>query len=107
MEKSYGTLSQTIEALKNEGYTIDFNLSQQYLLSPLTNTTLSPDEFEIDAVFRFEGASNPDDEAVVYAISSAKYGVKGTLVNAYGPYADEAFSVLIQKLHEKQSNSKH
>ncbi|HEY6956445.1 MAG TPA: hemerythrin domain-containing protein [Flavisolibacter sp.] len=106
MEKSFGTLSQTIEGLKKEGYTMDFNISQECLTCHKSNTVLSPDEFEIDSVYRFEGDSNPDDEAVVYAISSSKYGVKGTLVNAYGPYADEASDALVQKLHQRCQISK-
>jgi hypothetical protein len=104
MQKSFGTLSQTIEGLKKEGYTIDFNINQECLTCHKTNTVLSPDEFEIDAVYRFEGESNPDDEAVVYAISSPTYRVKGVLVNAYGPYADEVSSALVQKLHQHKSS---
>lgn len=106
MKKSFGTLSQTIEGLKKEGYTMDFNVQEECLACHKTNTVLSPDEFEIDAVYRFEGESNPDDEAVVYAISSPKYGKKGVLVNAYGPYADEASNALVQKLHQQHENSK-
>lgn len=106
MKKDFGTVSQTIEGLKKEGYTMDFNVNQECVTCHKTNTVLSPDEFEIDAVYRFEGESNPDDEAVVYAISSPKFGVKGILVNAYGPYAEEASTALVQKLHEKQKTSK-
>lgn len=109
MERNFGTLSQTIESLKKEGYTLDFNINQECLTCHKTNTVLSPDEFEIDAVYRFEGDSNPDDEAVVYAISSSKYGVKGILVNAYGPYADEASDALVQRLHlhDETANKGH
>lgn len=106
MEKSFGTLWQTIEGLKEEGYTMDFNISQECLACHKTNTVLSPDEFEIDAVYRFEGESNPDDEAVVYAISSLKHKVKGTLVNAYGLYADDVSDALVKKLHQKHNTSK-
>lgn len=106
MKKNFGTLSQTIEGLKKEGYTMDFNISQECLTCHKTNTVLSPDEFEIDAVYRFEGDSNPDDEAIVYAISSPKHGVKGTLVNAYGMYADETSSAVVQKLHQQYKTSK-
>ena len=42
--------------------------------------------------YRFEGVSNPDEEAIVYAISSAKFDIKGILVNGYGISADEASS---------------
>lgn len=106
MKKSFGTLSQTIEGLKKEGYTMDFNVQEQCLFCHRTNAVLSPDEFEIDAVYRFEGESNPDDEAVAYAISSPKYQTKGILVNAYGTYADEALNALVQKLHQQHGDSK-
>jgi len=106
MKKSFGTLWQTIEGLKKDGYTIDFNVQQECLSCHKTNTVLSPYEFEIDAVYRFEGESDPDDEAVVYAISSQKYQRKGVVVNAYGTYADEASGALVQKLHQQHVNSK-
>lgn len=108
MKKDFGTLSQTIEGLKKEGYTMDFNINQECLACHKTNTILSPDEFRIDAFYRFEGESNPDDEAVVYAISSNKYRVKGVLVNAFGTYADDMSDALVQKLHlrsESQNNN--
>lgn len=99
MKKDFGTLSQTIEGLKKEGYTMDFNINRECLACHKTNTTLSADEFQIDVFYRFEGESNPDDEAVVYAISSPKYGVKGVLVNAFGLYADDVSDAVVEKLH--------
>ena len=99
MKESYGTLSETINGLKKEGYTLDFNISQECIICHQTNTTLSPDDFQIDKVYRFEGISNPDDEAIVYAISSKKDAeVKGTLVNGYGISADDASAALVEKL---------
>ena len=98
MNKEYGTLSETVEGLKKEGYTHDLNIKEECLVCHQSYTSLSPDDFEIDEVFRFEGASNPDDEAVVYAISSSKFGIKGVLVNAYGIYSEDASNVLVQKL---------
>ncbi|RYZ62114.1 MAG: phosphoribosylpyrophosphate synthetase [Chitinophagaceae bacterium] len=97
-KKEFGTLSQTIDGLAKQGYTLDFDVRQECLVCHQTNSALRPDEFEIDAVYRFEGDSNLDDEAVVYAILSAKFGVKGVLVNAYGIYADTASNELVQKL---------
>lgn len=98
MKTDYGTLSQTINGLKEEGYTLDFNIHQDGLLCQASNTQLSPNDFEIDGVFRFEGESNPDDEAVLYAISSKKDGTKGTLVNGYGISAEEMPAALVEKL---------
>lgn len=103
MEESYGTLSETINGLKKEGYTLDFNLQDDCVACQSTNTILSPDDFEIDKVYRFEGASNPDDESILYAISSSKFGVKGLLVNGYGISADEISDAIIKKLSTHHS----
>ena len=99
MKTDYGTLSQTINGLKAEGYTRDFNIQKDSLICPEDQTELSPDDFVIDGVFRFEGESNPDDEAVLYAISSTKDDTKGLLVNGYGISADDASAELIKKLN--------
>jgi len=98
MKTDYGTLSQTINGLKAEGYTRDFNIQKDSLICPEDQTELSPDDFEIDGVFRSEGESNPNDEAVLYAISSTKDDTKGLLVNGYGISADDASAELIKKL---------
>src|SRR5690242_8768701 len=98
MKESYGTLSETMDGLKKDGYDIDFNIKDECIVCHQNNTILSPDDFEIDKVYRFEGESNPDDEAILYASSSSKFGVKGILVNGYGISADEASSRLVEKL---------
>ena len=103
MEESYGTLSETINGLKKEGYSLDFNLQDDCIACHSTNTILSPEDFVIDKVYRFEGASNPDDESVLYAISSSKFGVKGLLVNGYGISADEISDAIIKKLSTHHS----
>ncbi|MEO6346680.1 MAG: cupin domain-containing protein [Aquaticitalea sp.] len=98
MKESYGTLSETINGLKKEGYTLDFNISQEFVVCDKSNETLSPDDFEIDKVYRFEGETNPDDQSILYAISSPKFNVKGVLVNGYGISSDEKTSAIISKL---------
>src|SRR5665647_2004534 len=98
MKESYGTLSETINGLKKDGYVLDFNVRRERIVCHQTNTELLPEDFEIDKVFRFEGASNPDDQSVLYAISSSKFDVKGVLVNGYGISADAATDAIIAKL---------
>ncbi len=98
LEESFGTLSETINALTSLGYAHDFNISEDCLICRQTNDTLSPSDFQIDKVYRFEGASNPDDQSILYAISSAKFNMKGVLVNGYGISSDDTVSKLIEKL---------
>ena len=98
MERKYNTLVDTLNALKQEGYTLDFNVKKECLVCANSNDQLSPEDFAIDRVFRFEGASNPDDQAILYAISSEKFNVKGVLVNGYGISADNDTDAIIGKL---------
>src|ERR1700712_4326858 len=94
---TYDTLSEAVNGLKQRGYNIDFNIEADNVICRSTPLSLAPDEFDITEVYRFEGDTDPADEAIVYAIQS-KHGEKGILVNAYGPDADAASEKLIKKL---------
>jgi quercetin dioxygenase-like cupin family protein len=104
MKESYGTISETINGLKKNGYTLDFNINKEFVVCNNPNMTLSPDNFEIDKVYRFEGESNPDDQSILYAISSPKFNVKGLLVNGYGISAVEISDALVSKLRTHPGN---
>ena len=95
--KSYDTLTEALNDLKARGYDCDFNLRETCIECAHSGAQLSPDEFEISETHRFDGSTNVDDEVVLYAIES-KSGLKGTLVNAYGIYADSASDAIISKL---------
>jgi hypothetical protein len=95
--KTYATVTDALNGLKQEGYVLDFNLKPNCVECKAPNIQLYPADFVIDKFYRFEGASNPADNAIVYAISSAK-GAKGTLLDAYGVYADSLNDEMIQKL---------
>jgi|SRR6476620_1675296 len=96
------TLSEVLEVLKKEGYTTDFNLKNSCLLCAGNSLEISPQDFVVDKHYRFEGATDPGDEAILYAISSEKYNLKGTLVNGYGIYSDEVSNEMMKALQPKQ-----
>lgn len=95
---NYDTVSTTLNSLKARGYTTDFNIAFDKLICAETKACLNPHEFEITEVYRFEGESNPSDEAVVYAVESKDGTMKGAMVNAYGIYADPMSDEMIKKL---------
>jgi quercetin dioxygenase-like cupin family protein len=97
------TLSEVLNTLKSEGYTVDFNLDDNCLACHSNSLKIHPEEFTVDKHYRFEGMSDPDDEAIVYAISSSIHNIKGTLVDGYGPSSDKASFDLINALKEKSS----
>lgn len=104
MKETYGTLSETINALKGEGYSLDFNIDQECLGSH-GKISMSSNDFKIDAMFRFEGDSNPDDQAILYAISSQKFNIKGVLVNGYGISTVGVTDELIKNLNRLKLTS--
>ena len=92
---TYDTVSGAVNGLKKTGYIIDFNLDENSLVC--REDKLNPEDFEIVEVYRFEGNTDPADEAVVYAIESNR-GHKGVLVNGYGPSSDTMSSEMAKKL---------
>jgi hypothetical protein len=93
----YETLLDAINGLKAEGYVNDFNLHPEWIECPPLNIRLSPQEFHVDQVHRFEGISDPDDSSVLFAIRSEE-GVKGLLVDAYGLYSNSLSPLMVGKL---------
>jgi len=92
------TVTEVINHLRKEGYAEDFNLQQNCLSCRAGHYSVFHNEFVIDKVYRFEGDSDPADEATVYAISSPKYDIKGILVNGAGIYTDSMTDEMLQTL---------
>ncbi len=81
------TLTLCLNKLLSDGYTEDFKVTDKGLLSLQSEKTYTPHHIHVVNFYRFEGASDPADNSILYAIETSD-GVKGTLVDAYGPYAD-------------------
>ena len=96
----YDTVTEAVKGLKERGYTKDFNLRENCIVCD--EQKYHPEDFEIVEVYRYEGNSDPADEAVVYAIES-KGGDRGVLVSGYGISADEMTSELAKKLSMHRS----
>ena len=94
----YATITEAIAKLKEQGFNVDFNLSENRLNAG--ENAYTADELEIVDIYRYEGASDPGDEAVVYALASVN-GIKGILVTGYGASSDAASDELLKALHYK------
>jgi len=97
------TLSEITNLLRERGYTVDFNLKENCLECNGNFLQLYPGDFVVDKHYRFEGMSDPGDEAIVYAISSQKFKLKGILVNGYGISSEKITNEMIAALDEKKS----
>jgi hypothetical protein len=95
---NYDTLTEALEGLRKEGFTLDFNIAFDQLQCAANGACLKPDQFDIVGHHRFEGDSDPSDESVVYAITSHDGSMKGVLVSAYGIYSEKVSEDIIRKL---------
>ena len=77
------TLSEATTRLALAGYDEDYRAQDGRLVCSRCGTSHDPAEMTIDQIVRFEGASDPGDEAIVYALD-AGCGHKGLYVTAYG-----------------------
>jgi hypothetical protein len=95
---NYDTVTEALAGLKSRGYELDFNIAFDKLECSKEQLQLNPDDFEITEVYRFEGNTDPGDEEVVYAVQSKDGKSKGVVTSAYGMYATEISTELLQKL---------
>ena len=68
---------------------------------------ISDYQIEIINFFRFEGESDPDDNAILYVIETND-GVKGILIDAYGVYNSSKISQFLRNVEiVKKKNIKN
>ncbi|MGA9638173.1 hypothetical protein [Flavobacterium sp.] len=85
----YTSVSKALDELNEKGFTYDFNINEADIVK-------NPSRYEIVHIYRYEGDSNPDDEAIVYGIKSIS-GKKGVYVAGFAANSvNEATEVLIQ-----------
>lgn len=95
----YATVSKALEELAQKGYTVDFNIQEDKIIN-------SPDDFTIDHVYRYEGESDPGDEATVFGISSST-GEKGIFVAGLSAFTEKSAAMVLNELFirgRKQEN---
>lgn len=92
----YATVSKALDELKEKGFTIDFNTQESRIIN-------NPNDFEIVHVYRYEGDSDPGDEATVFGIKSIT-GEKGVFVAGLSASADKSAAIVLNDLVIKGKN---
>lgn len=88
----YSTVVEALDKLRRRGFTTDFNIQENCIVSG--ENRFDPADFEIVEIYRYEGTTDPGDEAVVYGIESTG-GDRGVLVSGYGPTEDPMVTEII------------
>ncbi|MFL5752020.1 MAG: hypothetical protein ACJ76F_01330 [Bacteroidia bacterium] len=93
------TMTNCTNKLFAEGFTENFVAKERGLEAPTTRKIYDPSEVKIVSFYRFEGESDPADNSILYAIETND-GVKGMLIDAYGPYANHHVTKFIAEVED-------
>ena len=88
MTDAPATVLDAVHQLEAEGFGESFSLRPDGLHCGACGTSHLTSAAEVVRVHRFEGPSDPDEEAVVYALRCPVCGAGGMLVSSFGPAAD-------------------
>src|SRR6478736_4984600 len=96
--ESADTVTEAIALLEADGYRTDFSFSAGVANCGACGLGHEPNQLVVRHTFRFEGDTDPGDEAIVLGIECPACGVRGTVVSAYGPDASPEFLELLTQL---------
>lgn len=97
------SFSTWLNKIISEGYDEDYKITERGMESLQTSKIYRPEQVRVVNFFRFEGMSDPDDNAILYVIETEDE-TKGTLVDAYGVYNDgiiEKFMKEVENIQKK------
>lgn len=98
------TLAGAIDELVRRGFTEHLFLANGQLRAAESGKLFRADEVTVTEYHRFEGVSDPDDMAILYAIQTHS-GLRGTLADAFGVYADPAVEAFMRQAAFSRSPS--
>jgi hypothetical protein len=99
------TLSEKINVALKLGYTENFKITERGLTDEVGDRFYPASEIHIPNFHRFEGYSDPQDNAILYWIETSD-GRKGILIDAYGAYADARVTNFIHEVEDIHKNRK-
>lgn len=97
------SLSSKMTEIKKQGYSTEFRLEKDKLISSISKRSFYPNELTIKNIYRFEGESNPSDMSILYAIET-NTKEKGLVVNGYGISSDEELANFLKSVKEDIRN---
>ncbi|MET3034475.1 hypothetical protein ABXT08_00080 [Chryseobacterium sp. NRRL B-14859] len=95
------TLSQVMRTLSERGIQREFRMNESCEMKfENSDKIYQPNELTILKTYRFEGDSNPDDNAVLYVVKD-NAGNRGMIIDSYGAdsnYPGEKFDEFLRKI---------
>jgi hypothetical protein len=95
------SLSESLKRLSAQGFTHGLRASRGILRDLVTGDTFAPDVLEIEEVVRFEGESDPDEQAALFALRSPAGSPLGTYVVVFGAGMPQEDAEVVHRLAQK------
>jgi hypothetical protein len=97
------SMQSALARLEGAGYTDEFRAEEGGLRHLPGDHVMAPEELLVREVVRFEGASDPDEMAAVFALECTPCGVKGTYTVAFGPEIDALDAEVVPRLPDART----
>jgi len=92
------TLSEAIARLEAAGFRDSFRPETGRLWALAAQRFFAPDALVVEEVVRFEGESDPDEQAILFALRSPAGDVRGTFATSFGTLVDPASVEIVRRL---------
>lgn len=106
-EDNMTTLSQVMAKMAKRGITKEYRMNEQCEMKfDNSEKNYRPEELTIVKSYRFEGDSNPDDNAVLYIVSDQEKNI-GMILDSYGAnsnYPGEEFDAFMRDIPVNESD---
>lgn len=98
-------MDKCLRKLEAQGYLDQYKVENGKLHDLSNDKKYKSKDVKAINFYRFEGISNPDDMSILYAIETVD-GRRGTLIDAYGLYADEELGRFMQEVEINKKTTK-
>ncbi len=95
------SLSASIQRLNDRGFTHSLRAEEGRIHDLATGEFYDPEILTIDEVVRFEGESDPDEQAVLFALRSPQGAALGTYSAVFGPSMPPEDGEVVRRLGAK------
>ncbi len=94
---TYDTMVEATNELQKRGFTDEFKMEDDKMVSLKTDASYTPEEMEVVEFYRFEGDSDPADMCIVYAVQCGDDS-QGIIVAPYGVNANTRLDKFMKKV---------
>lgn len=95
------TLVEAIARLEARGFRDSFEPADGGLRALGAGRVFAPEALVVEEVVRFEGESDPSEQAILFALRSPAGDVRGTFVAGYGVLSDPKRAEIVRGLSRR------